>query len=446
LFFTLGVSTATGVMFGLAPIMHTRLKGLVTALKEGVSTARTGAGHHHIRRGLVIAEVALAVMLVIGGGLLLRTVYNLTNVDAGFDRVRLVTFLMTLPQAAYPQAAIRAQKYQQLLDTLRAVPGVQTATAMLGLPPNRGANNNLMDVENYTAPPGGPFEVVDYEQFVMSDYFETMGIPVVQGRGFEPADASSFRLVVNETFVNTFLQRQNPIGQRVKPCCGDQMRWFTVVGVAKDVKQGGVDQPTGTELYFFAEQTTAFPPPRVSLTPPTMNVVLRTALSPPALARTIERVVREVDPRVPVVRLRDMEEVFAESIQRPRLLAQLLAVFAGVALLLAAIGIYGVLSWMVLERRSDIGIRMALGADRSSVVAQVMTQGLVLTTTGIIAGLAGAFALNRLIASLLFGVRPTDAATVAAVIATITLVAAVACWLPAWRASRLDPNLVLRAE
>jgi ABC-type antimicrobial peptide transport system permease subunit len=177
-----------------------------------------------------------------------------------------------------------------------------------------------------------------------------------------------------------------------------------------------------------------------------MNVVLRTALSPAALARTIERVVREVDPRVPVVRLRDIEEVFAESIQRPRLLAQLLAVFAAVALLLAAIGTYGVLSWMVAERRSDIGIRMALGADRWSVVAQVMRQGLVLTTIGIIAGLAGAFALNRLIASLLFGVRPTDTTTLAGVVATMTLVAAVACWLPAWRASRVDPNVVLRID
>src|SRR5688572_25414242 len=333
-----------------------------------------------------------------------------------------------------------------IFDTLRAVPGVQTATAMLGLPPNRTANNNAMDVENYSAPPGGPFEDVDYEQYVMSDYFETMGIPLVQGRGFQAADAASLSLVVNETFVRTFFRGQDPIGQRVKPCCSDQMPWFTVVGVAKDVKQGGVDQPTGTELYFFAEQTTAFPPPRVSLTPPTMNVVLRTAMPPAALARTIDRVVGEVDPRIPVVRLRGMEEVFTESIQRPRLLAQLLAVFAGLALLLAAIGTYGVLSWMVAERRSDIGIRMALGADRLSVVTQIMKQGFVLTIIGIIAGLAGAFALNRLIASLLFGVQPTDPTTLATVTATITAMATVACWLPAWRASLIDPLVALRSE
>jgi putative ABC transport system permease protein len=218
-----------------------------------------------------------------------------------------------------------------------------------------------------------------------------------------------------------------------------------VVGVAKDVKQGGVDQKTGTETYFFVEQTVTLPPPRVTA-PGTMNVVLRTVLPPAALSRIIERVVREADRAVPVVRLRDMNAVFAESISRPRLLAQLLGAFAALALLLAAIGTYGVLSYMVAERRREIGIRMALGADRSSVLAQVMTQGLLLTGIGVVAGLAGAVGLNRLIASLLFGVRPTDATTLAAVIATITLVAAVACWLPAWRASRLDPNVVLRDD
>ena len=177
-----------------------------------------------------------------------------------------------------------------------------------------------------------------------------------------------------------------------------------------------------------------------------MNVVLRTTLPPAALAQTIERVVREADRTVPIVRLRDMDGVFAESIRRPRLLAQLLGAFAGLALLLAAIGTYGVLSYMVAERRREIGIRMALGADRSSVLAQIMKQGLLLTGIGVVGGLAGALGLNRLIASLLFGVQPTDATTLVAVTATIMLVAAIACGLPAWRASRLDPNVVLRDD
>ena len=177
-----------------------------------------------------------------------------------------------------------------------------------------------------------------------------------------------------------------------------------------------------------------------------MNVVLRTTLPPAALSQTIERVVREADRSVPIVRLRDMNGVFAESIRRPRLLAQLLGAFAGLGLLLAAIGTYGVLSYMVAERRREIGIRLALGEDRSSVIARVMKQGLLLTAIGVFAGLTAAFALNRVIASLLFGVQPTDTPTLAVVIATILAVAIVACGLPAWRASRLAPGVVLRYE
>jgi putative ABC transport system permease protein len=442
LLFTLGVAIATGVLVGLAPLMHTRVSGLITALKEGGAKGATSAARHHVRRGLVVAEVALAVMLVIGAGLLLRTVYNLTKVDGGFDRSRLVTFSMTLPQAT-STAAGRLQTYQRLLDKLRAVPGVQGASGMTGLPPNRPLNANDTDIDGYTAPPEGPYENVDYYQAVMSDYFETMGIPIVQGRSFERADiASTGRVaVVNETLVDTFWKGKNPIGQRLRPCCGDQVPWFTVVGVAKDVKQGGIDQKTGTEFYQFLDQFAQGPGG-----PETMNVVLRTTLAPGALTHTIEQAVREADRSVPVVRLQGMEGVFAESIRRPRLLAQLIGVFAGLALLLAAVGTYGVLSYMVAERRREIGIRLALGADHGRVLGQVMKQGLVLTTVGLVAGLAGALGLNRLIASLLFGVQPTDATTIIAVVGTIAGVAAIACWVPAWRASRLDPNVVLRED
>jgi predicted permease len=442
LLFTVGVALVTGVIVGLAPLMHTRASGLLTALKEGGARGATNAARHHVRRGLVMAEVALAVMLVIGAGLLLRTVYNLTKVDGGFDRSRLVTFSMTLPQATAAPAA-RLQTYQRLLDKLRTVPGVQGATAMTGLPPNRPLNANDTDIDGYTAPPEGPFENVDYYQAVMSDYFETMGIPIVQGRSFERADlASDGRVaVVNERLVNTFWKGKNPIGQRLRPCCGDQIPWFTVVGVAKDVKQGGIDQRTGTEFYQFVEQFAQGPGG-----PETMNIVLRTTLRPNALAQTIEGAVRDVDRSVPVVRFQGMEDVFAESIRRPRLLAQLIGAFAGLALLLAAVGTYGVLSYMVAERRREIGIRLALGADHSRVMGQIMKQGLVLTAVGVVVGLAGALGLNRLIASLLFGVQPTDTTTMVGVVATITMVAAVACWVPAWRASRLDPNVVLRED
>jgi predicted permease len=449
LLFTFGVSLLTGVVFGLAPLMHTRVKGLALALKEGGARGATaGAARHHVRRGLVMIEVALAVMLVIGAGLLIRTVYNLSTIDAGFDRARLVTFAISLPGSSYPSGPSRAQLYQRLLGKLRAVPGVQAASAMSGLPPNRPLNANDTDIDNYTAPPEGPFENVDYYQNVMSDYFETMGIPIVQGRSFQASDVSSTGLVavVNETLVNTFWKGLNPIGQRLRPSSrDDKAPWYTVIGVAKDVKQGGVDKKTGTEFYFFDDQVALQPPPN-NFVPGLMNVVLRTTLPPATLRGTIENAVRESDPTIPVVRLQNMNTVFDDSITRPRLLAQLLGGFAGLALLLAAIGTYGVLSYMVAERRREIGIRMALGADQGSVLAQVMRQGLTLTTVGIVAGLAGAFALNRLITSLLFGVQPTDATTIVAVVATITLVAAIACWLPAWRASRVDPNVVLRDD
>jgi predicted permease len=446
--FTFGVSILTGLIFGLAPLMHTQVKSLALSLKEGGARGATGGTRHHIRRGLVMAEVALAVMLVIGAGLMIRTVYNLTTVDAGFERSRLVTFQMSLATADYPQPASRAQLYQRLLEKLRAVPGVQGASAMSGLPPNRQLDANDTEIGNYTAPPEGPFENVDYYQSVMTNYFETMGIPIVKGRSFLPSDTASGPVViVNETLVNTFWKGLDPIGQTLKPGFANfaQVPEFRVIGVAKDVKQGGVDKKTGTELYTLIDQRALLPAP-VTGAPGTLNIVLRTTLPPASLRTAIEGIVREADPSVPIVRLRDMDGVFEESIRRPRLLAQLLGGFAGLALLLAAIGTYGVLSYMVAERRREIGIRMALGADQGSVLAQIMKQGLMLTTVGVVAGLAGAFALNRLIASLLFGVQPTDTTTMVGVVATITVVAAVACLLPAWRASRVDPIVVLRDD
>ena len=342
LLFTCGIATATSLFFGLSQLRHIGVKGVAVALTDAGTRGATGGTRHHVRHSLVVAEVALAVILVIGAGLLIRTMYNLANVDAGFNRSRLVTFSITLPDARYPGAVVRVQTFQRLLDALRAVPGVETATAMFGLPPNRPVIKNNTRVANATVPPVGPFHIVDYYQYAMPGYFETMGIPIVRGRSFQPADATSSGLVavVNERFAETFWKGRDPIGQRVKPCCNDLPPWFTVVGVAKDVKQGGVDQDTGTELYLAVPQI-AKPVPGLGIAPLT-HVVLRTTLAPAALSQTIERVVREMDPAVPVVRLRDMEAVFAESIQRPRFLAQLLGLFAGLALLLAAVGTYGV--------------------------------------------------------------------------------------------------------
>ena len=315
---------------------------------------------------------------------------------------------------------------------------------MSGLPPNRTPDAVATAIENYTSDDGKPRAIIDYYQFVMGDYFRTMGIPIVSGRGFERTDNGSGGKVaiVNDTLDKRIWKNESPIGRRVRPPGGafgatDDV-WHTVVGVAKDVRQRGVERPAGSELYLSLDQH--------GVSPPSMNVVMRTTLPPAALSGTVERVVREVDAAVPVVRLRDMDSVFAEAIRRPRLLAQLLGAFAALALVLAAIGTYGVLSYMVTERRREIGIRVALGATRSDVLAQIMKQGLEVTAIGITLGLAGALALNRLIASLLFGVQPADTLTIAFVITTIMVVAIFASWLPAWRASRLDPNVVLRED
>jgi predicted permease len=440
LLFTLVLSVATGIVFGLAPGASRRVRDLVTALKEGGHRGATDGGRHRLRRALVIGEVALAVVLVTGAGLLIRTVYNLANVDAGFDRWRRVTFSMTLPSAT-TEPDTRAVAYQRLLDKLRVVPGVQGATAMSGLPFDDNSPVRGTRIENYTSATGQPWEVVSHQR-VMSDYFETMGIPIVAGRGFEPADvtASGNVVVINETLASRVGNGRNPIGQRLKPNFNglDVLPWHTVIGVAKDVKQDGVTRATSAQLYVSAEEHAS--------APPTMNVVLRTTLPAGALAQTIERSVKEIDPTVPVARLRDMDSVFAESIRRPRLLAQLLGGFAGLAMLLAAIGTYGMLSWMVTARRREVGIRLALGATRTSVVGLIMKQGAQLTIIGVLVGLVGAVALNRLIASILFGVTPTDMTTLAAVVAAISLAAAVACWLPARRATRIDPIATLRVE
>jgi predicted permease len=460
LLFALGVSIATGLFFGLAPLAQRRMRDVVAALKDEGGTGNRGAGRHHLRRALVTAEVALAVMLVVGAGLLLRTVYNLTRVDSGFDRSRMVTFSMTMPRGG-SEAGGRAGAMQRLLDGLRTVPGVEAATAMSHLPLDRVVQAFNTGVENYANADGRPVTVVDYYQFVMSDYFETMNIPIVAGRAFEATDAAHEGVpeervvIVNETLARRLWPGRDPLRQRLRPNLSASIGtgnnpWHTVIGVAKDVKEGGVAREAGAELYLFIDQPG--PPidgterPWVPTAPPTMNVALRTSLPPSSLVQTLERAVREINPAIPIVGLREMDAVFAESIGRPRLLGQLLGVFAGLALLLAAVGTYGVLSFMAAERRREIGIRLALGATRASVLMQVLKQGLVLTVAGLAIGLAGALGLNRLVASLLFGVQPTDPATLAAVAVAMAAVAGFACWLPAWRASRMDPLAVLRPE
>jgi predicted permease len=403
--FTLGVALLTGIIFGIAPLLHLAPQSSANALKEGGQ--RTAGGRHMLRRGLVVAEVALAVALVVGAGLLLRTVDNLSRVDAGFDRSRLVTFAVSLPAARYPMPADRRTFQQRLMDQLAATPGVLKVAGMTGLPPFRQVNANTTAIEGFVFGQPGDNPSVDYYQQVTPGYLNTMGIPLVEGREFTPADGgdpNAPSVLVNQAMARAFWPDQSPIGRRVRPCCNPATPWFTVIGVVHDVKQGGVEKKAGTELYFNAGRNA----------PGTLNIVLRTPLGAGALASTIQRAVAGLDPSLPIIRLREMDEVFDDAIGRPRLLAQLLAIFAILALVLSTVGTYGVLSYMVTERRREIGIRVALGATRQAVLRMILRQGLGLTASGVVMGLVIAVAAGRLITSLLFGVTAADPVTLGA--------------------------------
>ena len=443
--FTLLISIVTGLLFGMAPLFGLRQQAVTMTLKESGQRSTAGGARARLRSTLVAAEVALAVVLVIGAGLLLRSFWNLLSVDAGFNRSKLSTFGLVLPAATYATPQARADFFQRLTAQLAQIPGVQGTAAMTGLPPNRQVNANDTDIEGYTAPDEGPgpAENVDYYQRVTLDYLETMGIPLRDGRDFSLSDVNGAPVVlINETLAKTFFKDQNPIGRRIRPGFNEQLPWFTIIGIVKDVKQGGLDSKTGTEVYFLAEQG----PGTINPSPFNMNIVMRSELPLDALAPQIRRVVRSMDPSLPIVRLRTMDDVFGTSVSRPRLLAQLLGTFAGLALLLAAVGTYGILAYTVSERRKEIGIHMALGATRQNVLRKILAQGLKLTGAGLAVGLAASFLLTRLLQTQLFNVKPTDPATIASVTAFIAVVASIACYIPAARATRVDPMVVLRDE
>jgi predicted permease len=444
LLFTVAISILTGLLFGMAPLLNLREHVVNISLKESGQRTTAGFTRARFRRALVMAEVALAVVLVIGAGLLLRSFWNLMSVDAGFNRSRLVTFGLVLPGATYRDPQNTVAFFRRLNERLRGIPGVQGAAAMSGLPPLRDVNANDTDFEGYTAPKEGPFENVDYYQNVTPDYLATMGVPVVEGRDFAPSDATGAPVVlVNETLAKTFYRNQSAIGRRLKPAGGGpKAPWFTIVGVVRDVKQGGVGHKTGTELYLLADQL----PSALGYAPRNLNIVLRSALPVESLAPQIRAIVQSMDPTLPVVKLRSMDDVFAESVSRPRFLAQLLGVFAGLALVLAAIGTYGILAYSVSERRKEIGIHMALGATRSNVLGMVLGQGMRLAIVGLLAGLAASLALTRLLRAQLFNVQPSDPLTIGSVVAFIGCVALAACYIPASRATRVDPMVVLRDE
>ncbi|HWM90896.1 MAG TPA: ABC transporter permease [Thermoanaerobaculia bacterium] len=446
LLFTLGIAILTGLLFGLAPALHARASVLFSSLKEGSQRSTAGAGRQLLRRSLVIAEVALAATLVIVGGLLIRSFWLLQQVDPGFNPERVLTFQIALPDARYPDEPQVVAFYQRLVDRLRVLPGVETASAAWGLPPKRNILANDTEFEGVPEPPNGPVHNVDYWQFVTHDYLKTLNIPVVSGRGFLPSDAAKTPgvVLVNETTAKLFWPGKDPIGRRLRaPAEPDQpLPWLTVVGVVKDVKQAGLEAKTGTEVYFLHSQM----PETLAGASDDMYLLVRAAGDPLNLVSQVRREVQALDPSLPLADIRSLEQVVFESVAQPRFITRMALLFAAVALALAAVGTYGVLSYSVEQRTQEIGVRMALGAQGKQVLGMVLAQGVGLVAVGLVVGVIGALALRRLLAGMLFGVAPTDPTIFASVVVLLSAVSLVACYLPARRATRIDPLVALRYE
>jgi len=441
--FTLGISILAVFIFALAPMAQLR-EGNLAYWLHGASLRTTGAGSQMLRKGLVITEIALAVVLLAGSGLMLRAFWKLRQVDLGFDPSNALSFTVLLPPRAYPVPE-HLRFSQRLLEKLSALPGVKAAAMSIAseLPPLRPILTRDIQIEGFQPTPNGPAQNVDYWNTVSADYFKTLGIRLVEGRFFEPADQGENAqrvAVINQAMARRFWQG-NPIGQRVNPQISRDPNWFTIVGVVEDVKNIGVDKPAGTELYLLDRQI--FPLSRVIFR---HGYVVRTAGDPSLSAAAVRAAVRELDPALPVFGMQPMSDTVADSLARPRFLSILLGAFSAIALALAAVGIYGVMAYSVSQRTQEIGVRMALGARSSDVMKMVLSQGTKVAGIGISIGLLGAFALTRVMSTLLFEMSVTDPVTFAAVVALLAVVTLLACYIPARRATKVDPLTALRHE
>lgn len=440
LVFTLVVSLATGVIFGLVPALQASHVDLNTALKTGTRTGTGGEHKHRLRNALVMAEVALALILLVCAGLLIQSFARLGRVSPGVQTERLLTARIQLPSVAYPKNENIIAFFDQFLPRIRALPGVESASTIVPLPLSGSNMVTSFDMEEHPLPDGqqngAPVRIV------ATDYFKTMGIPVRQGRVFNEHDQikSAPVVIVNERFANKFFAGQNVIGKRIKPGFsaddkGEKMR--EIVGVVGNVKHLSLKNDDSPEMYL----------PRTQIPFDIVSLVVRTRVSDPtALTSAIRKELAAMDSSIPLTSVRVFDEYISRALARPRFNALLLSIFAGTALLLTAIGIYGVLAYSVAQRTNEIGIRMALGAAQSNIFRLVVGQAMTLVAISLTIGLIGAIGATRLLTSLLFGVGAWDPITFASIVVLISFVAFVAAWLPARRASRVDPVIALRAE
>jgi putative ABC transport system permease protein len=460
LLFTLAISVVTGVTFGLLPaFQNSRVRKLNDALKEGGRTSEAGSGSGRVRTGLVISEVALALVLLIGSGLALKSFARLLHVDAGFTPTHVLTFSVSLPTSYDPVSdPLRigapprvAAFYRDLLDRIEHLPGVKTAGAISSLPLQGESWGKFFVPLDRPLPTS--IDSVPNTQYrsVAGHYFHSIGIRLLKGRLLDERDQanSPLSVVVNETLAQRYWPDQDAIGKTILLSPPESLippglnppgfhpPQFTIVGVAADVRYGSLDKSPQPVVYGSVLQHD------YSMNP---SITVRADGDPTALVPSIRSEMAQLDKNLPMASIATMEEIVSTSVAQPRLETLLLGLFGGLAMVLAAIGIYGVISYSVTQRTSEIGIRMALGADRSSVLRMIMGYGLRLAAIGLVIGLVLALAVTRLMSKVLFAVSPTDPFTFAAVVALLTLVALLACYIPARRATKVDPMVALRYE
>jgi putative ABC transport system permease protein len=437
--FTFAVSLLTGIIFGLVPAWTASRRGVNEGLKEGGRSATAGGPRQRLRSTFVVVEFAVALVLLIGAGLLIKTFWNLRSVEPGFNADHLLTMRVELPEARYKEVDKQTRFRTQALENISSLPGVEIAM-ISELPLSGDALDHDFLIDG--RPPLAPGDEPSLQtRSVMGDYFHVMQIPLRAGRNFAAQDFAEKAPLVgiaNEATVREYFPNQDPLGKRVRWARDPEVHWITIVGVVGDVKHFGLDLPDLPTLYS--------PYTQISAWKRWMTFVARTQSEPASLAQAVKQQIWRVDSQLPVSKLKTMDDVAAASFAARRFNMLLLAIFAGLALVLSAVGIYGVMSYIVTQRTQEIGIRMALGARTTDVLKLILRNGMTLTLMGVAIGLAGAFALTRLLTTLLFGVKPTDRPTFIAVSTVLIVVALLACYLPARRATKVDPLVALRYE
>jgi putative ABC transport system permease protein len=444
LLFTFGVSLLTGVLFGLVPAVQASRPDVLAGLKEGTAGAGVGARSHQLRGLLVVTELALSLVLMIGAGLLIRSFWSVMEVNPGFSAQNILVARIWLPVPNNPEMdpyrppVKRVQFVKEVLRRASVLPGVQLAAVGggNGVPLAGTHDKARLVIENRADEAVPPLVQISS---VSSDYFSVLGTPLMDGRFFSDSDdiESSRVALIDQAMVKRFWPDENPIGKQIKFGRRDSKApWVSIVGVVGNIKTDGFDVPEQPHVYLPIYQNVGY----------AMAVYVKTDGNPKGLTQTLRKEVQEVDPNLPVFGEKTMEDLVASSLAERRFAMQLVSVFGVVALLLAGIGIYGVMAYSVNQRTREIGIRLALGAHTRDIIVWVFKQGLWLTTIGVTAGLAGAFALTRLLHGLLFGIAATDAITYAAIASLLAVVALVACYIPARRATKVDPMIALRCE